>query len=348
MRVSILTPTLNSARTLEACLASVRAQDVPAENVEIIVADAGSSDDTAAIARRFGARVVPNPLRTGEAGKSAALAVATGELVALIDSDNILPSPDWLRRMTAPFADPAVFASEPIRYDRRAFDPALTRYFALLGMNDPLCLFAGNYDRECAVTGRWTGLRVPTEKRDGYLALDLGAAPGGALPTLGANGTILRRSVLADATTAPYYFDIDVIQQLVAAGHTRFAKVDIGIVHLYAGRLRDFSRKQDRRVRDFLHFRHRGGAASPAQSTRSYSWKKSGMARGVLLFSLATATVVPLLAQMLLGAMRRPDRAWWYHLPVCWTTLLRYASAVLLAPFRRSAPAPRDRWQRAP
>ena len=334
--VSVLTPTLNSARTLEACLEALRAQDYPAERVQLIVADAGSTDGTPDIARRFGAEVVENPLRTGEAGKSAALAHATGELVLLLDSDNILPDPGWLRRMAAPFADPEVFAAEPLRYEWRAGDPALTRYFAMLGMNDPLCLFARNYDRECAITGRWTGLRVPAEDRGGWLALDL--RPGAPLPTLGANGTMLRRSVLGEAETAPYYFDIDVVQQLVARGHSRFAKVDTGIVHLYAGRLRDFSRKQNRRIRDFLHYRR--------AATRTYSWGASGAMCGAVLFSLATVTVVPLLVQMARGARRRPDRAWWYHLPVCWTTLLRYGTAVLAAPFRRSAPASREGWQK--
>lgn len=344
--VSVLTPTLNSARTLADCLAAIRAQDYPQDRIQIVIADAGSTDGTPDIARRFGpVTLVPNPLRTGEAGKSAALAIATGDLIALIDSDNILPSPNWLRRMVAPFADPEVFASEPIRYDCRPSDPALTRYFALLGMNDPLCLFTGNYDRTCAITGRWTGLRIPSEPRDGWFKLSLRPVRGAcaeALPTLGANGTLLRRSVLADATTSPYYFDIDVVQQLVAHGHSAFAKVDIGIVHLYAGRLRDFSRKQNRRIRDFLHFRK--GAESTDAARRTYSWKKSGALRGVVLFSLATATVLPLLVQMLLGALRHPDRAWWYHIPVCWTTLLRYATATLLSPFR-SAPASRDRWQ---
>ncbi len=351
--VSVLTPTLNSARTLPECLASVRAQDYPAHLVQLVVADAGSADDTPAIARSFGAEVVPNPLRTGEAGKSAALARATGDLILLLDSDNVLPDPGWLRRMVAPFADPAVFAAEPLRYESRPSDPALTRYFALLGMNDPLCLFVGNYDRLCAVTGRWTGLRVPAEQRDGWLALDL--RPGMALPTLGANGTLLRRAALADAVTAPYYFDIDVVQQLVAAGHSRFAKVDTGIVHLYAARLRDFSRKQRRRIRDFLHFRKQSDSSSQTSDSglqtsdsrlRTYSWRRSGALRGVLLFSAATATVLPLLIQMLLGAIRRPDRAWWYHIPVCWTTLLQYASAVLAAPFRPSAPVSRADWQR--
>ena len=117
-RVSVLVPTLNSARTLGECLASVRAQDWPADALEIVVADAGSTDGTPDLARSFGARVVDNPLKTGEAGKAAAAKAATGEILALVDSDNVLPDPGWLRRMAAPFADPAVAASEPLRTRR--------------------------------------------------------------------------------------------------------------------------------------------------------------------------------------------------------------------------------------
>ncbi len=67
--VSILIPTLNCARTLQACLASIAAQNYPPELVEIIVADGGSTDGTLDVARGYTDRIVPNPLKTGEAGK---------------------------------------------------------------------------------------------------------------------------------------------------------------------------------------------------------------------------------------------------------------------------------------
>jgi glycosyltransferase involved in cell wall biosynthesis len=334
--VSIILPTLNSARTLDECLASIRAQDYPRDRVEIVVADAGSTDATLDIARRHGVeRIVDNPLRTGEAGKAAAIAVAQGSLLALIDSDNILPTQDWLRRMVAPFDDPAIFASEPLEYTRRAGDPALTRYFAMLGMNDPLCLFIGNYDRMCAVTGHWTGLDVPVEDRGGYLRARLSPE---ALPTVGANGCIVRREVLSRVTWSPYYFDIDVIQQAVGAGLTDIAKVKCGIVHLFAARLADFGRKQDRRIRDFLHY--------SGEQQRTYPWRRQRLG-GVARFCVATVLVVPLLWQMARGARRCPDSAWRYHVPVCWATLWRYGVAVVRKALGgRVGPAPRAGWQR--
>jgi len=193
--VSVVIPTLNSGRTLQACLQAITEQKFPQGRCEIVIADAGSTDDTLEIARACGVdKIVENPLKTGEAGKAAGIQAASGDIIALVDSDNILPDPEWLQRMVAPFDNPQIVASEPIAYTVRPEDPALTRYFALLGMNDPLCLFTRNYDRLCAITGTWTGLKVPQTDRGDYLELTLSEE---ALPTIGANGFVFRRSLLS-------------------------------------------------------------------------------------------------------------------------------------------------------
>ena len=335
--LSIIIPTLNSARTLGDCLDAIRRQDFPREQLEIVIADAGSSDDTRAIAHRYAVdQIVENPLRTGEAGKTAGITVCHGDLIALVDSDNILPDRDWLRRMTAPFADPEIMGAEPLEYTSRPADPALTRYFALLGMNDPICLFLGNYDRFCGITGKWTELPVQQANCGDYLKLTLAEA---ALPTIGANGFVFRRALLERVTWSPYFFDIDVVHQAVAAGHTHFAKVKTGIVHLYCDRLALFRRKQQRRIHDFLYF------AQTRQ--RTYPWQRQNKL-AILCFAVCTALVLPLLVQMLRGMRRRPDAAWWYHVPVCWITLWVYGMATL-GRMLGSKPQAMDRgnWQKA-
>ena len=49
--------------------------------------------------------------------------------------------------MVAPFEDPEVISSEALRWDYRRQDHFINRYQALTGINDPLALFVGNYDR---------------------------------------------------------------------------------------------------------------------------------------------------------------------------------------------------------
>ncbi|MBM4162909.1 MAG: glycosyltransferase family 2 protein [Lentisphaerae bacterium] len=334
--ISFVIPTLNSAQTLEACLASILAQRAPRETYEIVIADAGSSDDTRVIARRLGVdTIVENLLKTGEAGKAAGIKASSGELIALVDSDNILPDAAWLERMTAPFRDRDIVACEPLEYTARRGDPALTRYFALLGMNDPLCLFVGNYDRRCAVTGRWTGLAVHQQDLGGYLKLTLTEE---TLPTIGANGFVFRRSLLSHVAWDPYFFDIDVMHQAVRAGFRHVAKVKTGIVHLYCASLSAFARKQRRRIRDFLFFAQ--------EKQRTYPWNRQKKA-GIVRFVLATALILPLVWQALAGCRRRPDRAWLYHLPVCWITLWIYGIGALRKTLGLpQAPVARHGWQK--
>lgn len=323
MRVSFIIPTLNSAKTLGACLSAIRAQSYT--DYEIVLADGGSTDSTRDIARQFEVDTLcENPLKTGEAGKSAAISAARGELLALVDSDNILPSPDWLAEMLAPFANPTIFATEPLRYTARQTDPSLTRYFAALGMNDPICLFAGNYDRVSCVTGKWTGLAVATKEHsepDGTRWLEL--HPTETLPTIGANGFIFRRSILEKVTWQPYFFDIDVAAQAAAKDCGYIAKVDTAIIHLYCARFGDFVRKQNRRIRDFLYF--------AATKQRTYPWQNR-KTRGVILFTLATVTLVPLVVQTVRLAVRSPkglkSAALW-HIPVCFATLIVYGLGFL-------------------
>ena len=338
MKVSFVIPTLNSAATLGECLDAILSQDYPRDGYEIVVADAGSSDSTLAIAKEKGVDVVcANPLKTGEAGKAAGIEVSSGDLIALVDSDNILPGPDWLSRMVAPFSDSAIFASEPIRYGSRPGDPPLVRYFAGLGMNDPVCLFVGNYDRICAVTGRWTGLDVPAVRCGGYLKVSPRA---GAMPTIGANGFVFRRSILEKVRWRPYFFDIDVAAAAVDAGCGDIAKVDTSIVHLYCPRFSDFTRKQRRRIGDFLYF--------SKSKERTYPWRGQRKS-GILLFVLSAVTILPLAVQAVLFALRAPkgDRclAWW-HLPVCYATLWIYSVGVIKRFFGvKPKMADRTNWQ---
>ncbi|MFA7172596.1 MAG: glycosyltransferase family 2 protein [Kiritimatiellia bacterium] len=335
MKVSFVIPTLNSEKTLKVCLDSILSQNQPRDSYEIVIADAGSSDATVEIAKSAGVdKIVNNELKTGEAGKTAGIKAASHDIIALVDSDNVLPDSTWLAQMLAPFEDPDVVASEPLEYTVRCEDPALIRYFSMLGMSDPLCLFTGNYDRYCVLTNKWTGLNVPQEERPGWLKLTLSESN---LPTMGANGFVFKRSLLEHVSWDPYFFDIDVAQQSVAAGFPHFAKVKCGIVHLYCTRLRDFSMKQRRRIRDFLFF------AQAKQ--RTYPWNNHRK-RGIVLFTLATVTIVPLIVQSLIGFCRKPDRAWLYHLPACWITLWAYGTGTLRKIFGfKQEPVKRDNWQ---
>lgn len=107
MKISAIVPTRNSGRTLAACLGSLRHQTHP--DVEIIVVDNASSDDTPALGRRM-AHVFADrgPERSAQRNHGAEL--ATGEIVLFIDSDMVL-EPTVLADIAATFeAQPGIGA----------------------------------------------------------------------------------------------------------------------------------------------------------------------------------------------------------------------------------------------
>ncbi len=85
--VSVIVPTKNSAEFLEACLRSIKEQSY--KNIELIVVDNSSADDTQAIARRFTDKVfTKGPERSAQRNFGAAQ--ASGEHVVFIDSDMVV------------------------------------------------------------------------------------------------------------------------------------------------------------------------------------------------------------------------------------------------------------------
>ena len=91
--VSVIVPAFNAADYLGAALESLRAQTV--RDLEIIVIDDGSSDDTAAVARRFASedpriRVISHGKPSGRPAhaRNAGLRVARGKYIALLDADD--------------------------------------------------------------------------------------------------------------------------------------------------------------------------------------------------------------------------------------------------------------------
>ncbi len=86
--LSVVLPCLNEARTLPACIAQIR-QTAQAHglDLEIIVADNGSTDGSSALAASLGARVVPVAAQGYGSALMGGIAVARGRYVIMGDAD---------------------------------------------------------------------------------------------------------------------------------------------------------------------------------------------------------------------------------------------------------------------
>lgn len=98
--VTVIIPTLNEASQISDCVRSAAWAD------EVIVADAGSVDGTADLARQAGARVVTGSWATIAAQRNAAIAAARHRWILALDADERV-EPALADEITATIASPA-------------------------------------------------------------------------------------------------------------------------------------------------------------------------------------------------------------------------------------------------
>jgi glycosyltransferase involved in cell wall biosynthesis len=96
-RISVVVPHYNDLGGLEKCLASLQAQTYPADRFEVLIADNASPQGLAAVEAVVAgrARVILVEERGAGPARNGAVAQATGEILAFIDSD-CQARPDWL------------------------------------------------------------------------------------------------------------------------------------------------------------------------------------------------------------------------------------------------------------
>lgn len=96
--LSIIIPALNEEKYLPLLLESIKKQSF--SDYEIILADAGSSDKTTEIAKKYGCIITPGGLPAK--GKNQGAKIAKGELLFFLDADAVLPD-DFFEKALAEF-----------------------------------------------------------------------------------------------------------------------------------------------------------------------------------------------------------------------------------------------------
>jgi glycosyltransferase involved in cell wall biosynthesis len=141
VKISVLIPAYNAAAFLPRCLASVFAQTF--QPTEVIVVDDGSTDDTAVVAEKLGARVIRRQNGGISAARNTGIMETTGEWIALLDADDLW-APEKLELQAAcirpetffVYTGVQFFDDKGIREDQPAAAPSLVA--AMLRYRNPI------------------------------------------------------------------------------------------------------------------------------------------------------------------------------------------------------------------
>src|SRR5918994_2674717 len=103
-RISVVVPIYNVEPFLDECLRSIAGQTHA--DLEVVMVDDGSTDGSAAIARRFAERderfrLISQANAGLGAARNAGVEAASGEHLAFVDSDDVLPADAYERLLTS-------------------------------------------------------------------------------------------------------------------------------------------------------------------------------------------------------------------------------------------------------
>lgn len=321
--ISVILATFNSQESIAKCLDSVFSQSYPKEKIEVIIADGGSKDRTLQILSAYKVNLIkiPTDKQEAEYNKGVAVSKAKNEILLLIDHDNILPHKNWIKKMVKPLMEnKEIVGTEVLRFHYNPKNNILDRYFALIGGVDPIPYYLGKDAKLSYAFDKYNLLGVSKDMGEYYLVKFY----GDKIPTLGANGFMIRRSLLKYAEADPEnFFHIDINYDLIKKGFNTYAFVKDDIIHY-----------KNTKVLEFIKFLIRRKKIMERQYFESLKKRRYAVFMnsqdkiGLLKFVLYSVTVVKPLYDSFRGFIKIRDSAWFMHPFVCLAFLVTYSFAV--------------------
>lgn len=321
--ISIVTCSLNSeCRLFEKVLRAVRRQNYDHTLIEHIVMDGGSSNGSDSLASKYGCRVLrlPEYKYKALARMGTGIKIARGDIILFLEPDNIIPTGNWLTQMVAPFSVSSVVGTYSMYNGFEHGMPALTRYTALIGVNDPTVYYLNKSEKLPRFETKYH-LGHITKETDDYLVVRFSKDD---LPVLGDNGHMVRRRIIEKVNKQPERFlHTDAFAQLLTMGYDTYGVVKNEIIHYTGSNISDFVRR--RSVYKKRHY-------DAYRGTRHYYVFDSHSSRDRIrlsLFILYSITFIQPLLVAFRGFLAIPDPAWFLHPIVCFVSVLSYTRSEL-------------------
>lgn len=234
--ISIAIPVLNEKRNIKDCLESIFKQNYPNKKFEVFIVDAGCTDGTLKIAKKYPVKIISNPEKDAQRGKKLALERATGNFYIYLDADVRLRGTDFFQKMLKPLLENENITASFSRYYSRKSDSWLTRFITYDPIQrDPIYEFFSVSPKKTIFS-----------KEDGYFLCKF---KKGLIPPEGRllyRVDILKKSFIYKRKK---FMELDNLVILVSEGKDEFAYVpSAGFYHNFLPDLKTLLKKRIRNI----------------------------------------------------------------------------------------------------
>ncbi|OGH51530.1 MAG: hypothetical protein A3H17_01615 [Candidatus Levybacteria bacterium RIFCSPLOWO2_12_FULL_37_14] len=320
--ISIVTTTLNSSLPIfERVLKTLESQSYPKNLIEHIVMDGGSINGTVGLARKYHCEAsVHKDLMMKEQNRaSLGIQKARGDLIVILQSDNIPTSKNWLREMVQPFIDnKKVFCTFSAYNSYEKDMSATTRYGAFFGAADPVLYFLKKSDKIPLAQKRYDKGEIIGETSGYWLA----KFDKETLPTLGDNGTMFRRDIMSKVNKKPkLYVHPDAFVMMLDLGYNTCGVIKNSVIHIIPPNIFHYAKRRVW-VKETFYDGWRGN-----RKYLVFNWRSNKDRLNLIKFIFFSLTFVIPLAESIRGYVKIRDKAWFLHPILCFLMLVSYGSS---------------------
>lgn len=311
-KVSIIIPTYNNSKDIEKCLIKLSSQTY--KNIEIIISDGGSSDNTIDIVSKYTKKILNNTKKLAEPGVALGMENASGDLLMVITADNYFRDKTGIEKIVQIFKDPSIDAAFPKHVSDKNYS-LISQYRNTF--TDPLNHFIYGY----ASNGRtFHKIYKTISKSKTYDVYDFSSNPIKPIIAFAQGFTIKKDAIQGRKHE---YDDITPIIELLESGKKIAYAHGVGLLHDRRDVLWNYIKKQRWAARNALNTKNYGinirkQYLTPMQKLKIYIY---------IPYSLSL--IFPII-QGVISWNRDKEKIWFFHPVITFITALAISIELLL------------------
>jgi len=303
-------------KTLEA----LSHQDYPKGKIEHIILDGGSTNGCIKIAKEYKNNLIVRKDLRNNALQRMKLGIekSSGEILLFLESDNIIIGNKWLKQMVEPYDFfPEVVGTFSMHNTFNKSMPLLTKYTALIGVNDPLVYYLGKSEKMPLFEKEYTNGKVLLKKRN-FTIVEFNASN---FPTLGDNGHMIRAAALKKVIKLKKeYYHTDAFFSLLKNGENKYGIVKNKIIHYTGGDLNNFFSKR-------VLYKKNNYDNNKSRSYLVFNPSSTKDVFKLTLFIIFALTFVQPFLFSIKGYIYFRQKAWFLHPIACFLSLVYYSKS---------------------